>query len=100
MLLTDLNAHELEITARGPRFSKVSRRMSYPDSERKYELTSREIEILRLIGDGLQSKVIAQTLGISAKTVEFHKTQIYAKIGVTGAVGAVRFAIREGYLSA
>ena len=80
--------------------SAIGRRMSYPKSERERELTSREIEILRLIGDGLQNKGIAKTLGISAKTVEFHKTQIYAKIGVTGAVGAVRFAIREGYLSA
>ena len=63
-------------------------------------LSSREAEILLLIGDGLPNKGIAERLGITAKAVEFHKTRLYAKIGVTNAVGAVRFAIREGYMDA
>jgi two-component system, NarL family, response regulator NreC len=70
--------------------------MSYPENERKRALTSREVEILRLIGDGLRGKEIAERLRISPKTVEFHKTHIYERIGVTGVAGAVRFAIREG----
>ena len=61
-------------------------------------LTKRQIEILLLIADGLQTKQIAARLVISTKSVEFHKTRIYAAIGVTNVVGAVRFAIREGYL--
>lgn len=64
------------------------------------ELNSREIEILLWVGEGLQNKNIAEQLGLSAKTVEFHKSRLYAKLGVTGAVGAVRFAIREGYMEA
>lgn len=62
-------------------------------------LTDREIQILRLIGDGFESKEIAARLQISVKTVEFHRAKLYAKIGVTNIAGAVRFAIREGYLA-
>jgi DNA-binding NarL/FixJ family response regulator len=60
-------------------------------------LTSRQVEILRLIVDGLQTKEIAIRLGISPKSVEFHRTRLYAAIEVTNVVGAVKFAIREGY---
>lgn len=61
-------------------------------------LTPREIGVLRLLADGLQNKEIAAKLGISPKTVEFHKTKLYAKIGVTGLAGAIRFAIKAGYV--
>ena len=60
------------------------------------DLTSRDIEILLLVGEGLQNKEIAGRLDLSMKTVEFHKRRLYSKIEVPGAVGAVRFAIREG----
>ena len=62
-------------------------------------LTKRQVEILLLIADGLQTKDIARRLVISPKSVEFHRTRLYAAIGVTNVVGAVRFAIREGYLT-
>ena len=65
---------------------------------RKPELTRRQIEILLLLGEDLQNKKIAERLNLSLKTVEFHKAQLYLNIGVTGVAGAVRFAIREGYL--
>ncbi|MCU1335314.1 MAG: DNA-binding response regulator, LuxR family [Bryobacterales bacterium] len=63
-------------------------------------LSLREIEILLLVGDGLQGKEIAQRLGLSPKTIEFYKTRMYGRIGVTGAIGAVRYAIRHGYMDA
>jgi len=64
------------------------------------DLSSREIEVLCLIADGFQNKEIAQKLGLTPKTVEFHKTRLYTKIGVSGVAGAVRFAVREGYIDA
>jgi DNA-binding NarL/FixJ family response regulator len=67
---------------------------------RKPELTSRQIEILLLLGEDLQNKEIAERLSLSLKTVEFHKAQLYSNIRVTGVLGAVRFAIREGYIKA
>ena len=67
--------------------------------EERSELTAREIEILRLLADGLQGKEIAVRLGVAPKTVEFHKTRLYSRIGARRASDAVRFAIREGYLA-
>jgi DNA-binding NarL/FixJ family response regulator len=61
-------------------------------------LSEREVEILRLIGDGLATKEIGAVLRLSPKTIEFHKTRLYKKIGVYNAVGATRYAMRAGYI--
>ena len=74
-----------------------------PNNERvrrKSKLTSRQIEILLLLGEDLQNREIAERLKLSPKTVEFHKAQLFSNIGVSGVAGAVRFAVREGYLKA
>ena len=70
-----------------------------PRSVRRPDLTPKEVEVLLFIAEGLQNKEIAQRLGISHKTVEFHKTRLYEKIGVTGTVGAVKYALRNGYIT-
>jgi LuxR family transcriptional regulator, maltose regulon positive regulatory protein len=46
------------------------------------DLTSRELEILRLVIAGLTNKAIANEIYISEKTVEFHLDNIYNKVGV------------------
>jgi DNA-binding NarL/FixJ family response regulator len=51
-------------------------------------LTRREHEILKLISSGLAGKQVARHLGISPKTVEHHKTRIYAKLGVPNQTAA------------
>jgi len=61
-------------------------------------LSEREVEILRLIGYGLATKEIGAVLRLSPKTIEFHKTRLYKKIGVYDAVGATRYAMRAGYI--
>ena len=61
-------------------------------------LSEREVEILRLIGDGLATKEIGAVLRLSPKTIEFHKIRLYKKIGVYDAVGATRYAMRAGYI--
>jgi two-component system, LuxR family, response regulator FixJ len=48
---------------------------------RKWRLSAREHEILRLIVDGNTNKAIAQVLGISPRTVEAHRSKIMAKVG-------------------
>jgi two-component system response regulator FixJ len=45
-------------------------------------LTRREREVLDLILDGRQTRAIGQSLSISIKTVEFHRSRIHAKLGV------------------
>ena len=46
----------------------------------KPDLKSRDVEILLLVGEGLQNKEIAGRLALSMKTVEFHKRRLYSKI--------------------
>ena len=48
-----------------------------------YNLTSREIEILKLVGEGLPYKLIAYQLSISEHTVNTHIKNMFAKVGVT-----------------
>jgi DNA-binding CsgD family transcriptional regulator len=57
-------------------------------------LTRREREILALGARGLAAKQVARQLGISPKTVEQHKTRIFAKLGVRNQVAAVSIALR------
>ena len=61
-------------------------------------LTPREVAVLKLMADGVRSKGIAAAPGVSIKTVEFHKTKLYSKIGADCAVHAVRWGMRKGYL--
>ena len=51
-------------------------------------LTEREQEVLRLIAKGRSGKQVAKQLGISPKTVERHKTRIFAKLGVPNQAAA------------
>jgi DNA-binding NarL/FixJ family response regulator len=59
-------------------------------------LSSREGEVLQLIAEGLNTKEIAFTLGISAKTVETHRQQIMKKLHLYSIAELTRYAIREG----
>jgi DNA-binding NarL/FixJ family response regulator len=62
-------------------------------------LTSRELEVLQLVGSGLTTREISQKLEISPKTVENHKQRIFAKLGVQNQAHAVAIAMRRGMLS-
>ena len=59
-------------------------------------LSDRETEVLALVADGLANEAIATRLHISARTVERHLSNVYAKLGVSGkaarAAAAARFA--------
>ncbi len=59
-------------------------------------LTGREIQVLRLMADGLSTKQVARDLGITFKTAASHRSRILAKLGVHETVSAVRWAIRVG----
>lgn len=62
------------------------------------ELTPRELEVLRLLADGLANKAIAAELDISPRTVNFHLDNLYAKLGVASRTEAVVLALRRGWL--
>jgi len=61
-------------------------------------LSGREREVLQLIGEGLSSKEIADSLGLSARTVEAHRASVMHKLDIHKVAGLVRFAIREGLI--
>jgi DNA-binding NarL/FixJ family response regulator len=61
-------------------------------------LSGREREVLQLIGEGFSSKEIAESLGVSARTVEAHRANVMQKLGIHKVAGLVRFAIREGII--
>jgi DNA-binding NarL/FixJ family response regulator len=61
-------------------------------------LTSREVEVLDLVGQGLSNKDIASALGISLETAKVHVKNILGKLGVSDRTAAVTTAIKRGIL--
>ena len=62
------------------------------------DLTSRQVEVLRLLAGGLTNKEIAQRLGISSRTAEHHVQDCYLRIGVATRPGAALYAMERGLL--
>jgi two-component system, NarL family, response regulator YdfI len=62
------------------------------------ELTAREMEVLRMLADGLGNKQIAARLGISDHTVKFHISSILDKLGASSRTEAVTLGIRMGLI--
>jgi len=63
-----------------------------------YDLTSRELDVLRLIRDGYRNKQIADQLAIAEATVNFHIKNLVHKLGANDRTHAVIIAIRRGLL--
>ena len=71
-----------------------------PDPEDDVEpLTSREIQVLTLLAEGLPNKAIANRLGISDQTVKFHVASVSGKLGAANRTDAVRRAVRRGLIA-
>jgi DNA-binding NarL/FixJ family response regulator len=62
-------------------------------------LTEREIEVLRLVAQGLTNKAIGQALGISDRTVQGHLANIYGKLHVGSRTEAVTEALKQGWIT-
>jgi DNA-binding NarL/FixJ family response regulator len=61
-------------------------------------LTEREDEVIKLVAEGLSSKEIARELTISVRTVDRHRENILAKLGMRDRVELTRYAIRRGLI--
>ena len=59
-------------------------------------LTNREIEILKLLANGMANKQIAYRLKISEKTVRNHVSNMYEKLGIYDRSQAVLYAVKKG----
>jgi DNA-binding NarL/FixJ family response regulator len=61
-------------------------------------LSSREIEVLKLITDGKSNKEIAELLFVSVRTIESHRASILDKLNLKSTADIVKYAIRKGYV--
>jgi len=68
--------------------------------QRADRLTPREQQVVRLVAEGKATRAIAGELGISVKTAEFHRGRIMEKLNIHSTAGLVRYAIREGMITA
>lgn len=62
------------------------------------ELTTRELEVLKLIRDGFRNKQIADRMSIAETTVDFHVKNLVDKLGANDRTHAVTIAVRRGLL--
>ena len=74
----------------------ISRFRRFGETPPHEELTEREREVLRLVAKGKSNRDIAEELGIGIKTVKFHLSNIFAKLGVEDRTQAVVYAFRHG----
>jgi DNA-binding NarL/FixJ family response regulator len=69
------------------------------ENERGFEtLTERELEVLRLLGQGRTNREIAETLVITERTVKFHVSAILNKLGAGNRTEAVSIAAQRGLI--
>ena len=62
------------------------------------QLTRREVEVLRLVAEGLTDAQVAQKLVLSPGTVSWYLRSIYSKLGVSSRTAATRAAIKQHLL--
>lgn len=73
----------------------VTRRESYAGDTLRL-LTARELEIVRMIAQGLRNKAVAERLSISEGTVKIHLHNVYEKLGLDGRLELVLHAQKQG----
>ena len=67
-----------------------------PEKRPEKALTEREKEVLDLLVDGHQNKVVAHKLGISTRTVEVHRARVMEKLGARGLADLVKRSLARG----
>jgi DNA-binding NarL/FixJ family response regulator len=76
---------------------ELARALRSPRRDQPLErLTERELEVLRLVAEGLANKSIADRLAISERTARTHVSNMLAKLGLTSRTQAALLAVREG----
>jgi non-specific serine/threonine protein kinase len=87
-----------------PEFSEKARQLAQNAGEptaahaSENPLTTREIEVLRLVAQGLSSKLIARQLSVTPGTVNYHVAAVFNKLGVDTRAQAVAVATQRGLL--
>jgi DNA-binding NarL/FixJ family response regulator len=85
----------------GAQSTLVSKWLEDGSNERPRDvLTPREQEVVKLIAEAHTNKEIAEILKLSEKTVESHRANVLAKLGMRDRVELVRYAIKKGLIEA
>ena len=79
----------------GPLVERLVRRRSTVAANPAPQLTRRQRELLRLLAQGSDNRTIAQTTGLSVKTVENHLTRLYRALGVFSRLEALNYVMRN-----
>jgi DNA-binding CsgD family transcriptional regulator len=69
-----------------------------PSGRGRFDLTPRELDVLRLVAEGLTDIEVAERLYLSRRTVSTHLTSIYTKLGVSSRTAAARFAVEHALI--
>lgn len=104
--LGDRTSAELEFARAGEAFGSLAaqpelqrvRALSGEPPDREGALSARELDVLRLVADGRNSREIATTLHISQHTVRRHLENTFAKLGVNSRASAIAYAYEHGLL--
>lgn len=100
MTLEEALAEAAHVTAHAPlppasSSDPVERPLAFPARRNPFGLTARELEVLRLVTEGLTTTQIAEQLVISPRTADAHLRSIYNKLDVTSRAAATRSAIEH-----
>ncbi|RLC68462.1 MAG: hypothetical protein DRI26_10125 [Chloroflexi bacterium] len=68
------------------------------NSRSNTKLTERQLQILRLVKDGLSYEEVGKALGLTRQTIKNHAVAIRRKLKVKNTAGAVALALREGWI--
>lgn len=66
------------------------------DFAQRLNLTFREVEVIRLVREGLTNEQIAERLGVSFFTVKTHRKNIHFKLGISNVAELIQFAVKHG----
>lgn len=105
-LLGDEDSARLEAEAAARIFRELGAQRNLADAQNiigkrpkeTHGLTRRELEVLRLLADGLTNKGIAEELVLAVRTVDSHVSNLYTKLGVANRAGATTYAHQNGLL--
>lgn len=70
-----------------------------PRGHRHTMLTTRELDVLRLVAEGRSNSEVARRLWVTEQTIKFHLSNVYRKLGVSNRTEAGRYALRHGLIS-
>lgn len=82
----------------GRRHQSAAVRAILSETDAPIDLTQRERQVLHLVADGASNREMAERLGISAKTVDRHRTNLMEKLGVRSVAQLLAYALKEGLL--